>query len=220
MPACISADFSPTYSCSNIEDVKDTPCKTLSDSDINQCRLTSEQESKLDEIKSIIQDIHQKEVNKTSVKKNLNTLKNEFRQLIEISAELREKIYEVMIHKKTGAEMLEFRPGYDKSDRDNYINDLIYLYKIHQCVSDSIENAPKNYKGLLKKIIDTKDKSPVHGDIKSLSEGHEVPTLKYNNTENSKSGCRSEEIAEGCCKITGSSTMLLASIFGCIVFCL
>ncbi|CFQ57991.1 Uncharacterised protein [Yersinia similis] len=58
MPACISADFSPTYSCSNIEDVKDTSCKILSDSDINKCRLTSEQESKLDEIKSIIQDIH------------------------------------------------------------------------------------------------------------------------------------------------------------------
>ncbi|ABS49213.1 MULTISPECIES: NleF caspase inhibitor [Yersinia pseudotuberculosis complex] len=217
MPACISADFSPTYSCSNIEDVKDTPCKTLSDSDINQCRLTSEQESKLNEIKSIIQYAHQKGVNTTSIKESLKELKSEFRQLIEISAELREKIYEVMIHKKTGAEMLEFRLGYDKSDRDNYINGLIYLYKIHQCVSDSIEDAPKNYKELLKKIIDTKDKSPVHGDIKSLSEGHEVPTLKYNNAKNSKSGCSCEDIGEGCCKIGGPVTGIIASILGCVV---
>lgn len=64
-----------------------------------------------------------------------------------------------MIHKKTGTEMLEFRLGYGKSHRDDYINGLIYLYKIHQCVSDSIEDAPKNYKELLKKIIDKKIKA-------------------------------------------------------------
>lgn len=220
MPTCISADFSPTHSFSNVEDVKDTPCKILSDSDINQYRLTSEQENKLDEIKSIIQYAHQKGVNTTSVKESLKELKSEFRQLIKISEELRGKIYEVMIHKKTGTEMLEFRLGYGKSHRDDYINGLIYLYKIHQCVSDSIEDAPKNYKELLKKIIDKKDKSHVHGDIKSLSDGHEVPTLKYNNVKNSKSGCSSEEIAEGCCKIGGPATGLIASILGCIVLCL
>ena len=129
MPAYISADFSPTYSYSNIKDVKDTPCKTLSDSDINGFLLTPKRGKRLYEIKLIIQDVHQKGVNTTSVKESLKELKSEFRQLIEISAELREKIYEVMIHKKTGAEMLEFRPGYDKSDRDNYINGLFICIK-------------------------------------------------------------------------------------------
>lgn len=73
MPTCISADFSPTHSFSNVEDVKDTPCKILSDSDINQYRLTSEQESKLYEIKSIIQYAHQKALIRRWLKKVLRS---------------------------------------------------------------------------------------------------------------------------------------------------
>ncbi|CNC62703.1 NleF caspase inhibitor [Yersinia pseudotuberculosis] len=180
----VQSTSSACYSSSMEESEKTQSVVFLSDTGLDKNRLTLEQEKRLEDIKSHIDNCYNKDISTSTGRKKIKELRNEITQYITYVESYRGKIYDVIIDKRTGrGEMIILKPGCDETHRDSYLQGLIYLSKLRDLIRNEIDNSPIKYKKSLSKIFDVMGKSAVYGDIKALNEDRELPDFKYSDSE-------------------------------------
>lgn len=177
----VQSTSSACYSSSMEESEKTQSVVFLSDTGLDKNRLTLEQEKRLEDIKSYIDNCYNKDISTSTGRKKIKELRKVITQYITYVESYRDNIYNVIIDKRTGrGEMITLRPEYDKMHRDSYFQGLIYLSKLRDLIRNEIDNPSMKYKESLSKIFDVLGKGAVYGDIKALNEDRKLPEFKYN----------------------------------------
>ncbi|PVU39082.1 hypothetical protein A8M59_11345, partial [Yersinia pestis] len=156
----------------------------LSDIGLDKNRLTLEQEKGLKDIKSSIDDCYHNGISTSTGRKKIKELRNKVTQYINSVESYRDKIYDVIIDKRTGrGEKIILKSGCDETHRNSYLKGIIYLSKLQDLIRNEIDNAPIKYKKSLSKVFDVMGKGAVYGDIKALNEDRKLPDFKYSDSE-------------------------------------